>query len=269
MNNEKELEICRQGSCWDDYIYVGPEPGKKGSCISKETLCKLDQHECLSICSEEDSSEEDSSEEDSSEEDSSEEDEKDFEDYNKCLKEAQKKFNKGHLKLCPRGYCTAKKIFEVYPSAYANGHAVQICKGNKPCYDDLTEEDEEYIKNLESRDKKKEDSDLNRWYQEEWVNLCELDPNGPGGFMVCGSGKGIDNPDDYPYCRAYHKLEDTEVITVEELKDNLSEEEFENLIEYMCSKKQSLEQGIDGKPTRINLPKNITEKIKRVRKEGS
>ena len=34
--------------------------------------------------------------------------------------------------LCKRGKSTAKAKFDVYPSAYANGYAVQVCKGNKP-----------------------------------------------------------------------------------------------------------------------------------------
>ena len=34
--------------------------------------------------------------------------------------------------LCPRGKSTAKSKFKVYPSAYANGYAVQVCKGTKP-----------------------------------------------------------------------------------------------------------------------------------------
>ena len=34
--------------------------------------------------------------------------------------------------LCPRGKNTAKRKFKVYPSAYANGYAVQVCKGKKP-----------------------------------------------------------------------------------------------------------------------------------------
>lgn len=32
-------------------------------------------------------------------------------------------------KLCARGISSAKSKFKVYPSAYANGHAVQVCKG--------------------------------------------------------------------------------------------------------------------------------------------
>ena len=35
-------------------------------------------------------------------------------------------------KLCARGKAAAKAKFKVYPSAYANGFAVQVCKGRMP-----------------------------------------------------------------------------------------------------------------------------------------
>lgn len=38
-------------------------------------------------------------------------------------------------KLCARGKSAAKSKFDVYPSAYANGYAVQVCKGKKPGLD--------------------------------------------------------------------------------------------------------------------------------------
>ena len=38
-------------------------------------------------------------------------------------------------KLCARGLAAAKGKFKVYPSAYANGYAVQVCKGTKPGLD--------------------------------------------------------------------------------------------------------------------------------------
>lgn len=31
--------------------------------------------------------------------------------------------------LCARGKASAKATYDVYPSAYSNGHAVQVCKG--------------------------------------------------------------------------------------------------------------------------------------------
>ena len=33
------------------------------------------------------------------------------------------------IKLCARGLAAAKSKYKVYPSAYANGFAVQVCKG--------------------------------------------------------------------------------------------------------------------------------------------
>jgi len=46
----------------------------------------------------------------------------DFEDLNEGRK-------KTGTKLCARGKAAAKSKFKVYPSAYANGYAVSVCKG--------------------------------------------------------------------------------------------------------------------------------------------
>lgn len=45
--------------------------------------------------------------------------------------EAKKKKNK----LCARGVAAAKAKYDVYPSAYSNGYAVQVCKGTMPGVD--------------------------------------------------------------------------------------------------------------------------------------
>lgn len=42
------------------------------------------------------------------------------------VKEGEKKVG---TKLCSRGIASAKAKYDVYPSAYSNGHAVQVCKG--------------------------------------------------------------------------------------------------------------------------------------------
>jgi hypothetical protein len=36
---------------------------------------------------------------------------------------------KAGTKLCARGKAAAQAKYDVYPSAYSNGHAVQVCKG--------------------------------------------------------------------------------------------------------------------------------------------
>jgi hypothetical protein len=48
------------------------------------------------------------------------------------LQEGKKKTG---TKLCSRGKAAAKSKFKVYPSAYANGYAVQVCKGKMPGLD--------------------------------------------------------------------------------------------------------------------------------------
>lgn len=52
----------------------------------------------------------------------------DYEEVNESRK-------KTGTKLCARGKAAAKSKFKVYPSAYANGYAVQVCKGRMPGLD--------------------------------------------------------------------------------------------------------------------------------------
>lgn len=61
------------------------------------------------------------------------EEEEDFETMNEAKKKSNRK--KAGTKLCARGKSAAKAKFEVYPSAYANGYAVQVCKGKMPGLD--------------------------------------------------------------------------------------------------------------------------------------
>ena len=269
-----EPKMCSVGSpCWENYIYIGPKEGVKGSCISEENLCKKKTsrargYECKEkllkegkiTCENKDSKMNNKSKDDNNKN-------LDKNEYKKCLVGAQKRFDNNEINLCPSGYCTAKHTFEVYPSAYANGYATSVCKGAKPDALKKTIEDDEYMKKLEQRKnlEMKKDNPLKRWYKEEWVNICKKG-DGPGGYAVCGSGDGIKNLDEYPYCRAYYKLDNTSVVTVEELEKYLTKEELKKLKKEMCDKKRSLEQGINGNPTRVNLPNWVYKKIKNKRK---
>jgi phosphoribosylamine-glycine ligase len=53
----------------------------------------------------------------------------------KKRKKKKKKSKKKNTTLCSRGKKAAQAKFEVYPSAYANGYAVQVCKGTMPGLD--------------------------------------------------------------------------------------------------------------------------------------
>jgi len=50
----------------------------------------------------------------------------DMEDHNDTIVEGRKKTG---TKLCARGKAAAKARYDVFPSAYSNGHGVQVCKG--------------------------------------------------------------------------------------------------------------------------------------------
>ena len=55
-----------------------------------------------------------------------------IDDEDMVMMEGRKKTG---TKLCARGTAAAKAKYDVYPSAYANGYAVQVCKGKKPGLD--------------------------------------------------------------------------------------------------------------------------------------
>jgi hypothetical protein len=52
--------------------------------------------------------------------------EEEYVDYEEMMAESKKKTG---TPLCARGKASAKAKYKVYPSAYSNGHAVQVCKG--------------------------------------------------------------------------------------------------------------------------------------------
>ena len=58
-----------------------------------------------------------------------------FEGRKKKSRRKKSRRKKTGTKLCARGKSAAKSKFEVYPSAYANGYAVQVCQGKKPGLD--------------------------------------------------------------------------------------------------------------------------------------
>lgn len=49
-----------------------------------------------------------------------------IDDRDMVMMEGRKKTG---TKLCARGKASAKSKYDVYPSAYSNGHAIQVCKG--------------------------------------------------------------------------------------------------------------------------------------------
>lgn len=129
--------------------------------------------------------------------------------YRSCLEEG-----KGKRTLCNRGYCTAKLKYKVYPSAYANGYASSVCKGNKPDYEGKYHNDGWNAGQIR-------DVSLSRWYKEKWVNIC--DRRADGSYAPCGRKEAILDPKSYPYCRPLYKLPGTTVVTAGQMTDDLKD----------------------------------------------
>lgn len=55
-----------------------------------------------------------------------------YEKIVKTLIDEKKKSKKKDTTLCKRGITAAKAKYEVWPSAYSSGYAVQVCKGKMP-----------------------------------------------------------------------------------------------------------------------------------------
>jgi len=159
--------------------------------------------------------------------------------YKKCLETAEKKKARDEISLCPRGYCSAKMTFDVYPSAYANGFASQVCGGKKK---GVLGQKATASSRKESR-KSDGNSDLDRWFKEDWVNLCApKDENGK--FPPCGFSK----THTYPYCRPSKRVDEKTPRLAGDLSSKQKKE--------MCAKKN--EEGLpdeEGRPRRVRLEK--------------
>jgi hypothetical protein len=175
--------------------------------------------------------------------------------------------------LCARGKSAAKAKFDVYPSAYANGYAVQVCKGKikgldgtkkcsgKYCSGKKNESySPEMVQDLEAFHDIKIHEDLATWFgtkkkkkgskqpQGPWVNICRKKEG--GGHPTCGrsdSDKG-----GYPVCRA------------KGVASNMSQEKKDSA----CRRKRDKEKN-DGKSGKGQSPSPIKVKNYKPRKRKS
>jgi len=97
--------------------------------------------------------------------------------------------------VCAEGYCTAKARYKAFPSAYANGHAVQVCRGDKTAFDGRS-------MSPGSRGDRGSQGGLKRWFREKWVDVCSTVRDGEKQkHPPCGRKKATLEPSAYPYCR--------------------------------------------------------------------
>lgn len=88
-----------------------------------------------------------------------------------------------------------KSRVKKWPSAYASGQVVQEYKRRGGTY---------------IQKKNKQLSNLNRWYQEEWIDVCKWPDRQP-----CGRKQS--DLKDYPYCRPLKRINEQTPKTVQEL----------------------------------------------------
>ena len=121
------------------------------------------------------------------------------------------------MPLCKRGIEAARKKFAVYPSAYANGYAVQVCLGRVKDASGRRAVDSTYAKQYSAKRSQRSRSrsrvkggasNLRRWFEEEWIDVCrsKFDSKGRVTHKVsCGRSKAKGKKSEYPYCRPLRK----------------------------------------------------------------
>ena len=193
----------------------------------------------------------------------------DEEDTERLDERKKKKSNK----LCARGISSAKSTYDVYPSAYANGHAVQVCKGTiagldgkKRCSGSYcsgkTNESwsPEMSQDLDSFRDIEIHEDLAVWFGTKkkpkgskqpngpWVNICRKKEG--GGHPECG--RGDSDKGGYPVCRA------------KSVAANMSQESKDSA----CRRKREREK-TDGKSGKGQTPSPIKVKGYKSKKNES
>tara|TARA_R110002020_G_scaffold14256_7_gene50600 strand:- start:3255 stop:4184 length:930 start_codon:yes stop_codon:yes gene_type:complete len=177
------------------------------------------------------------------------------------INEAKKKKKKKDTTLCARGKAAAKAKYDVYPSAYANGYAVQVCKGTKPGLDGKKRCSGKYCsgkKNEEFTPNPTINEDLAVWFgdkkkkkgskqpQGPWVNICKKKSG--GGHPECGRDDA--DKKGYPVCRA------------KSVAANMSQSEKDSACRRKREKeKKDPQTGKGQKPTNIKI-KNYKKKKK-------
>lgn len=136
---------------------------------------------------------------------------------------------------------SAKKKFKKWPSAYASGWLVKEYKRK------FAEKYGSRKNPYETSKKSKKSSSLKRWFDEEWVNVCEKDA--AGNYKTCG--RKTANSKKYPYCRPLKRISAKTPKTVSELSAKK--------IKEMCKKKRKTQPSKGKKPTRVYVQKRKSQ----------
>jgi hypothetical protein len=95
----------------------------------------------------------------------------------------------------------AKKKFQVWPSAYASSWLVRRYKklGGEYIKTSSTKSTIMKFSTKKSSDLRK--TGLSRWFEEEWIDVCQLPK-----IVSCGRKNSRKSKRKYPYCRPLYKI---------------------------------------------------------------
>lgn len=125
-----------------------------------------------------------------------------------------------------------KSRVKVWPSAYASGQLVKEYKKRGGKY---YNEDNGLLRRDEGL--------LRRWYDEEWINVCER--NSDGTFKKCGRKQSTQK--NYPYCRPLKRITKDTPMTVGEIIKKYGDQKLKEL----CKQKRKEGLPLKGKPKQI------------------
>lgn len=124
---------------------------------------------------------------------------------------------------------TVKARVKVWPSAYASGQLVTEYKRIGGRYRGTRAASRE---------------PLDRWYREEWVNVCKRDSR--GNYAKCG--RKASSKRAYPYCRPLRRISRATPMTVGELQHKWGSQKIAEL----CARKRRDALPKSGKAQRIH-----------------
>jgi len=154
----------------------------------------------------------------------------------------------------------AKERFDVWPSAYASGWLVKEYK--RRFAEKHGKSKSPYVTAKGSRSSSRGSrGSLDRWFKEDWRNVCEKDSR--GRYKKCGRRSGSSKAKDYPYCRPRKRISSATPKTIEEMSSRELKE--------MCRKKeraQRKKKSGQKSPSRVYVKGAAASKRKKNRRRS-
>lgn len=171
-----------------------------------------------------------------------------------------------------------KERVEVWPSAYASGQLVAeykrrggkykcVKKSSKKGGRKRSQRSQRSRRNSRKRSRKrsrqsnKRGGSLDRWFKEDWRNVCKKTPSGK--YARCGRKEANMKASEYPYCRPLHRINKDTPKTIGELG--------KKKIDQMCKRKKRTMKKSKGRQTRVyvkNKRKPRSKRSKRSKRGG-